>query len=412
MAWRIDEQVVRGEIDNRRKGRVTGRIWLVGRDEPVELELEGNAWADLAGHLLRFTNPQPSPGAPEGLATRQQGVVGDITASRKVRVPEVSMDEVVECYKAKRPFPWHWANSLYLEWFSIPNGRVVIESAAFKLEVDPEPAWVMDEAEEELQRARNAEALTRFMDRLGSLVSDADDDFEDDAPRRAAEGEAAAEAEWMDRLLDRVTARIEREGRGEIDFDVIYEEERERLRRESGMPPEPEPTPEQLAQQAAWIEEMNAAAAEALEDMDSESWKDDGEPELPPLVREAADLGIRLHDEVAEWLPEDAGGEHPLHEIAWGVQFASVKIGGALHRAADEEWPPDPLFAGDSLVRLKKSRDCLRDALRALDSADQENLATAAWRTATRRSIASLLGEVQQLIQQLREVLKDRDEES
>ena len=152
--------------------------------------------------------------------------------------------------------------------------------------------------------------------------------------------------------------------------------------------------------------------AEALEDMDSESWKDDGEPELPPLVREAADLGIRLHDEVAEWLPEDAGGEHPLHEIAWGVQFASVKIGGALHRAADEEWPPDPLFAGDSLVRLKKSRDCLRDALRALDSADQENLATAAWRTATRRSIANLLGEVQQLIQQLREVLKDPDEES
>ena len=39
MAWRIDESVVRGEIDNRVEGRVTGRIWFVGLDEPVELEL-------------------------------------------------------------------------------------------------------------------------------------------------------------------------------------------------------------------------------------------------------------------------------------------------------------------------------------------------------------------------------------
>jgi hypothetical protein len=59
MAWRIDESVVCGEIDNRVEGRVTGRIWFVGLDEPVELELKGNPWRDLAGHVLKSTQPNP-----------------------------------------------------------------------------------------------------------------------------------------------------------------------------------------------------------------------------------------------------------------------------------------------------------------------------------------------------------------
>lgn len=411
MAWRIDEQVIRGEIDNRRKDRVTGRIWFVGRDESVELDLAGNPWADLAGHTLRFRNPQPVPGLRDGFAARQKGVVGDITASRKVKVPDCSEEEFLECYEERRPFPWHWANSLYLEWFSQTNGRVVIEASSYELEISPEPAWTMDAKEEEAQRARNAEALTDFMNRLGSIVAEGKEDFDDDAPQSAAEAAADADADWMNRLLDRVDARIEREGRDEVDFDRIYHEERERLRRESGRPPDPEPTAEQVAEREAWIEEMNAAAEEAVREMDAESWKDRPEPQRPELLDRAMDFSVNLHGEIAEWLPEDASGEHPLYEIARGVQLAAVKIGGALGHDDDEPWPPDPLFAGDSLVRLKKSRDSLRDALRAMDSADEENLAPADWRIATRREIAEILGAVQVLIQDLRDVLKEDGEE-
>ena len=35
MAWRIDESAVRGEIDNRVKGVVRGRLWLEGVEEPM-----------------------------------------------------------------------------------------------------------------------------------------------------------------------------------------------------------------------------------------------------------------------------------------------------------------------------------------------------------------------------------------
>lgn len=86
MAWRIDEQVIRGEIDN----RVRGRLWLVGRKEPLELELAGDCWRDLAGRCLEFVNPGPKNRASDTLTTDQKGVVGDITASRKVKVPDAS----------------------------------------------------------------------------------------------------------------------------------------------------------------------------------------------------------------------------------------------------------------------------------------------------------------------------------
>jgi len=56
MAWRIQDSVIRGEIDNRMKGRVRGKLWLDGLDKPVKLEIEGNACPDLAGCLLKFRN--------------------------------------------------------------------------------------------------------------------------------------------------------------------------------------------------------------------------------------------------------------------------------------------------------------------------------------------------------------------
>jgi len=59
MAWQLEEAVVRGVIDNTVEGRTHGRIWLLGRDEPLELSLDGDCWRDLAGARLRFENPAP-----------------------------------------------------------------------------------------------------------------------------------------------------------------------------------------------------------------------------------------------------------------------------------------------------------------------------------------------------------------
>ena len=163
MAWRIDEAVAHGEIDNTVEGRTTGRIWLAGRDEPLILSLDGDCWRDLAGTRLQFENPSPKA-VPDSdaLDVDQAGIVGDMTASRKNKVPAVSEEEFHELYQSNQEVPYEWRNTLYLEWFSEINGRVVIESAAYILTISPHE-WEMDEDAEDAQKLANLNSMRDFM---------------------------------------------------------------------------------------------------------------------------------------------------------------------------------------------------------------------------------------------------------
>src|SRR6185503_1707720 len=171
MAFRIHDSVVRGEIDNREKGTVRGKIWVEGRAEPVILELKGNAWPDLAGCRLAFNNPQMRVPHPhlDSLHPIQRGSIGDLTASRKVRVFDVPLEKALEMIRRKEKPPEHMANSLYLEWFSEANGRVVIESADYELTISA-PEWRMT-PEEDAERAKQAAAgMGDFMQKLGEAI--------------------------------------------------------------------------------------------------------------------------------------------------------------------------------------------------------------------------------------------------
>ncbi|HEY5552319.1 MAG TPA: hypothetical protein VIK52_10550 [Opitutaceae bacterium] len=372
MAWRIDEQVIRGEIDNRMRGRVKGRIWFAGRADPVELRLEGNCWRDLAGRRLEFTNPEPKPGDLASLAQLQDGVVGDITASRKVKVPEIPMSQIGEYYAAKKKWPWHWGNSLYLEWFSARNGRVVIETASFELTIGSDAAWEMTSGEEIEQRKANGAALTGFMDRLVEAAAASDLAAHDDTPgewneKPQTEEEAEAMQARSDLLNDRVMARLAREGEA-ADYEKILDEEIERMRRERG---EPEPTEEDLARNAGWIEEANRAGEEALANPDPEL-----EAELEykhPLAERASDLTVRLMraSEEENWLPDGASSEHPIAELVDGVMCASGKLAGALNGSY---WPPSLDECAGVIVRLNRARGYLDDALSAAESCQEEKL--------------------------------------
>jgi hypothetical protein len=171
MAFRIHKSVVRGEIDNRVMGVVHGKVWLEGRAEPLILELKGNAWPDLAGCLLTFKNPQKPVPDPERdiLDSLQSGGIGDLTASRKVRVFDVPMEEAMEMYRQKIKPLEHMANCLYLEWFSDANGRVVIESADYELSIS-EPEWRLT-PEQDAERAKQAaQGMAGFMGKLTEAI--------------------------------------------------------------------------------------------------------------------------------------------------------------------------------------------------------------------------------------------------
>ncbi len=166
MAWRIDQAVTRGEIDNSIEGCTTGQIWLADRAEPLTLKLVGDCWRDLAGTRLRFEN-RGAQAMPDLAALRaeQTGLVGDMTASRKSKV--VTVDEAVSHRSYHKPSEilHEWRNTLYLEWFSDTNGRVIIESSSFLMTISPYE-WSMDEDAEEAQKLANLHAMRDFMAQL------------------------------------------------------------------------------------------------------------------------------------------------------------------------------------------------------------------------------------------------------
>ena len=67
--------------------------------------------------------------------------------------------------------------------------------------------------------------------------------------------------------------------------------------------------------------------------------------------------------------------------------------------------------AGNVIVRLKKARGYLQDALRGLDSAEEEALATPQWRHHTRMKVIDVLAQTQELLREAREVFEVPDDD-
>jgi hypothetical protein len=178
LGWRICASVVRGEIDSREQNRVTGRIWLIDRKFPIELTLRGNPLRDIAGCLLEFENPNPMPEDNEGLCPIQMGVTRNITASRKVRLLDISA-------QGQGPLPTTLsetrkiANAIWIEWFSNANGRVIIHASDFMISIS-DFTWRMSRDQEQEQIKSNQKAHSRWAE-IVALENGEDDDLSGDS---------------------------------------------------------------------------------------------------------------------------------------------------------------------------------------------------------------------------------------
>jgi len=387
MAWRIDTQLVRGEIDNRTRGRITGRFWFLGRDLPVLVSLQGNASRDLAGRQLAFVNPAPKDVLDDSFAPEQVGIAGEFTASRKRKVPDIPLEEIGTYYEQKKPFPWHWGNCIYFEWFSASNGRVVIEAADYQLTISPEAAWEMTAEEEAEQQRANAKSIESFFEQLGflSTAEKADEEIlepEDDDGETWKDSDGDGDESWKrdeplseaeadelmadsDRLTDRLMARLNEAG-DNADLEAILEEELERRRAESERRPL---TPEEEAERSAWIQEINAAAADIANDP---VFQEDLE-RCHPLAERARDLTLRLMAlrDSASWAPKDAGAEHPAIDFVNSMMKAGGKLAGALD---GRDWPPTIEDCALCISWLKRARGYIDDALMAADFCRERQL--------------------------------------
>ncbi len=329
MAWRIHDSVIRGVIDNRAKGRIRGRIWLQGLDRPVVLRLTGNAHADLAGCRLRFENPGPTVALPADAHFNplQQGTVGDLTASRKVRVFDIPFDQAYAMIKRGEKPPEHWANSLYLDWFSQANGRVVIEGADWKIEISA-PEWHLTPQDETERAADAAAGMAGFMQQLSQAV-------EKPGPQAEEELDEWDEFEW-ERALRDSDARTERylklleEHQGDPNAEEL-------IAREMGWDTGESPTGEDGEETEAadpLNQEMNLDPEPPDPQTEGVDWIRTGEGDIAhPLQHRCFRSAMGLWHE-CDRLGLAENGDADLVRLLTEFQITSVKLAGALNGLA------------------------------------------------------------------------------
>ena len=364
MAWRIQDSVIHGEIDNRMKGRVRGKLWLDGLDEPVKLDLQGNACPDLAGCLLKFKNPAktfPMRKKPE-FNPLQRGKIGNLSASQKVRVFTIPDEEAFEMIDRGEKPPERTANALYLEWFSEGNGRVVIESANFELNISA-PEWRLTPAEEK-QRATNAEAgWEMFSKQLN------------DALEKQKRGQKDPEAEWDEHDYEKFMKECDARTDKYMELGEKYgdsDEAEAKIAKEMGWNREDESETGDEDELMS-IEEMNRITEEALNESLPEpephregiDWIRTADGDIRhPLQHQCHESAMKVWHECDE-LGLKESEDDDLQQFVFEFQTTGVKLGGALHGIAQGRGPRDGAF---TVAYLKRALDHLHQAQAGLEA--------------------------------------------
>lgn len=449
MAIRLEKAIIRGEVTNTQRGRVTGRIWLLGRAEPVELSLGGNCLRDLAGCTLKFENPEPGEELPAALVSPDQtGLVGDMTASRKVRVPDVSDEELVKLLESRQPVPSRVSNCLHLEWFSETNGRMVVESTGFNLEISI-PEWSMSAREDSMQSRESQANFHAYLDSITGGPDMEDDDDEDEVEDDEDEFDGDEEEETDDDFGNRsgnhpsgadesddletalAGGDMEMESSSddddEEDEEPLNEFEWEQELREADRRAEAyqeafdryrdNPQRERLIAEAmGWepeeVEEFRDDWQDVTESLQPHNPDDliesatllaeDEEGAHHPLSHRAMDFALRLQRDAKTrgLLEGDIARESPVLSVIVSI----IALGGKLAAALDgtmHGYDPEPGFV---IAMLKRAQVPLNEAMHALSSIQMAGLSkeTRNWLTAARSELFELRKDILDLMSDLR----------
>lgn len=166
---------LRGEVDFRTHGVITGTIWLAGRATPLRLDLTGWPAADLAGCQLSFWNEEARDADTSFLESEQPGEAGLMTASARFRISTLSQDEEMERSRLGLPVAARTVNGVLLEWFNPASGHVRITGTLFRIAVT-EPLWRLTRKDQVLQRRRQQASMEKYDPdhSHGILLSEAD----------------------------------------------------------------------------------------------------------------------------------------------------------------------------------------------------------------------------------------------
>ncbi len=374
MAWRIDKNIIKGVIHSQTPGKVTGEIWLKGINTPIQLNLTGNPYRDLAGSRLYFKNPNPVEGDYSGMDLLQDGVVGDMTASKKVKVL-TNEEEYFADYKAVAP-NFTWKNSIYLEWFSRSNGRVLIETVDFDWKISL-PNWRMSEDEESEQRIKNQQAMFNFMDEISDSIEKDEDDF-------VGEGEMN-EFQWEAYLQ-------QNDARSDMLLELFekYEDD---------------PNCENLIAEAmGWKildEEDELDEEDDIVDLEEFDFEEDEIGDyIPshPIIISMMDIASRIFYEAESRSLLSDDSNNPWNQLLWHSQMTVSKLIAALEEVS-EGMNPEPGFV---VATLKRALHLIHVTIATLEAAYHIEKKRHIWTTEIRRELFALRETIYDLMQTYR----------
>ena len=155
MAWRPNEQLIEGLLDNTEPGKITGWMQFAGMMEKMVFDLKGDFHRDIRGAKVRLVgdgksaDPVEAAKYLEGLSTSQKGNAGDMTS----------------CLP-----PYDYIKgAAYFEWYSDTNGRVVLELETDQVELltSPIPACESNPIDRKQQAENMASFLCNMAQEIG-----------------------------------------------------------------------------------------------------------------------------------------------------------------------------------------------------------------------------------------------------
>lgn len=368
MSWRIEDCAIRGEIDCRTKGVVSGKIWLRGHGEPLKLALSGNPLADMAGCLLTFVNPRPQPSRHSNLASlnaSQSGVVGDMTASFRIDIFDATFEEVIALARAEKPIPTRQANALHLEWFSEQNGRVVIESPDYQITLSAPPLWRLNDAEDDQQYEANAETFRRYLDRTEASWTGPDQDSSEPPPDAVYD-----EFKW-EKMLKESDAKSDRLCEVMQKYEGHPDSERLVARDMKWHWVQDELDAEERGLYEDGEESVVNDPFDTIDDLDELQpnpltegldWVRDDDGDIQhPLCARCHKLGMRMWRHADEFNLMNDEKDRSVCDMVMNAQICAAKLAGALNDLA-YDFDPDP---GLVVASLKRALNYLHLALNA-----------------------------------------------
>jgi hypothetical protein len=350
---------------------------------------------------LGFENPDAIPMATKPPAPQQRGPAGDITAARKVRVFDVPTDEAIAMSRRGETPPEHMANAVYLEWFSERSGRVVIESADYRLQIS-ETAWRYTKEEIAERDRRIAEEETPF---AIAITQDGETQEWDEVRYEQFLRESDALTEKYGRLLEKYadhpdSERIIAREMGWSWLEEALDQQEEEESKEENEAEDLQVTVdlEKKDESEDHIEDYELQPPDPMrEEID---WvRDERGHILHPIEKRAHDALHGLLDELktAERFPEEE--DEQVADFVSGFMTLSAKLAGALGGVArgDDFFEPGMVIAW-----LKRILEILNKTIAAADAARGKDFLPAERFAYYRSELFAIREDVLELIKELR----------